>query len=296
MPQELYNELLSRLSRLRKRRESVALWSGVANGLAAVVAVVLIAIVAELFGHFSIAGRTWLFCSALLMLLAGLFGFAIPPFLVRIGIRTRASDDELASAVGAHYPVVSDRLVNSLQLARPLFSESSILYGSPSFALAAFSNVYGSVKSVDFLDIVDDRPLKRAALLFLSALLIGFAAFFGAKSDMLAATSRLVHFRTFYQTPAPFTFYVSPEDVRVMRGDSVQVRIYTKGEQLPQIELRAREEGQKNFDAITLNAAPFDTEWANAHGCKAGFTYIIQAQHPIEYFAEAREIESAHFN
>jgi len=296
VPQELYNELLSRLSRLRRRRESVALWSGIANGLAAVVVVALIAIVAELLGHFSIVGRTWLFYSALAILLAGFFGFVIPPLLVRTGISKRVSDDELASAVGAHFPAVSDHLVNTLQLARPIFSEASAFYGSPSFALAAFSNVYGSARAVDFMDIVDDRPLKRAALLFLSALLLGVVAFLGAKSDMLAATNRLEHFRTFYQTPAPFTFYVFPGDVRVMRGDSVQVRIFTKGEQLPQIELRTREEGQKNFDAITLNSSPFDTAWANAHSCKAGFTYIIQAEHPIEYFVDAREIESAHFN
>jgi len=296
VPQELYHELLSRLSQLRKRRESVALWSGVANGLTSAVVVALIAIVLELFGHFSIEGRTWLFYSSLVVLLTGFLGFIISPLLVRIGIRNRASDDDLASAVGAHYPVVSDHLVNTLQLARPLFSESSTFYGSPGFALAAFSNVYSSVRSVDFLEIVDDRPLKRAALLFLSALVLGVAALFGAKHDMLAATSRLVHFRTFFQTPAPFTIVVSPGDIRVMRGDSVPVRIYTTGEQLRQIELRTREEGQKNYDAITLNATPFDTAWAHAHGIKAGFTYTIQAQHPTEYFAEAREIESAHFN
>ncbi len=296
MPQELYTELLSRLSRLRKRRESVALWSGVANGLAAVVVVALIAIVAELFGHFSIPGRTWLFYSALAVLLAGFFGFVIPPLLVRIGLRARASDDELASAVGAHFPSVSDHLVNSLQLARPIFSDASTFYGSPSFALAAFNNVYGTARAVDFMDIVDDRPLKRAALLFLSALMLGVVAFFGAKGDMLAATNRLEHFRTFYQRPAPFTFYVFPGDVRVMRGDSVQVRIFTKGEQLRQIVLMTREEGQKNFDAITLSAAPFDTAWANAHDAKAGFTYMLQAEHPMEYFAVAKKIESAHFN
>src|SRR5579872_3857134 len=104
MPTELYQELLSRLSRLRRRQESVALWSGVANGLAVVIIVALIAIVAELFGHFPIVGRTWLFYSALVILFAGFLGFVIPPLLVRIGIRERASDDELASAVGAHYP------------------------------------------------------------------------------------------------------------------------------------------------------------------------------------------------
>ena len=296
MPTELYHELLSRLSRLRKRREAVALWSGIANGLAAVVVVALVAIAAEWFGHFSIAGRTWLSYSALFLIAGGFFGFVLPPLLVRIGLRARASDDELASAIGAHYPVISDHLVNTMQLARPLFSESSDFYGSPSFAMAAFSNVYGSAKSVDFMAIVDDRPLKRAALLFLSTLVLGFAAFFGAKSDMLAAANRLEHFRTFYQTPAPFTFYVVPGNTRVMRGDSVKVRIYTKGEQLGQVELQTREEGQKNFDALTLTSAPFDSAWAKAHGCNSGFTYILQAEHPLEYFAEARGITSARFH
>src|SRR4051812_57347 len=95
MPQELYHELLSRLARLRRRRESVALWSGVSTGLTAAVVILIAALVAEMLGHFSIVGRTWLFWSALSLSLGSLLGFSLPSLLVRLGIRPRATDDEL---------------------------------------------------------------------------------------------------------------------------------------------------------------------------------------------------------
>ncbi len=295
MPQELYHELIGRLSRLRERRESVALWSGIATGLATVVIVVLAAVVLEAFGHFSIAGRTWLFYSALLLATVGLLGFAVPPILIRLGLRSHDSDDTLAMEVGNYFPIVSDRLVNSLQLARPLFAESGTYYGSPSFALAALGNVHGSVAEVNFLDIVEDRPLKRSVLLLILALAVAIGSFAGARSDLTAAANRLEHFRTFYQVPAPFTFIVFPGDARVMRGDTVPIRIYTTGEQLSTMVLQSREEGQKTFDAVTLMAAPFDSAFVAAHHVREGFTYLLQAQHPMEYYAMARTIESAHY-
>ena len=300
MPQELYTELLSRLAALRRRRESVALAVGIASGLTVVVIVTLAAIVMEMLGHFPIVGRTWLFWSALMLAVAGFFGFALSPMLVRFGFRNRATDDELAAKIGQHYPTVSDRLVNVLQLMRPLapalsFAKSDVQIGSPSFALAAFSNTYQDARGFDFNAIVDERPLRRSVLVFFLSLTIGAACFIGARDEMLAASSRLEHFRTFYQKPAPFTFIIIPGDAHVMRGDSVIVYIATRGEQLKQIHLRTREEGQKDFDAITLNAVQFDSAWARATGYKAGFTYAIHAEHPLEYFVEAREIESEHY-
>jgi hypothetical protein len=311
LAQELYTELLSRLAALRRRRESVALGVGIASGLTAVVLVVLTAIVAEMFGHFPIVGRTWIFWLAFMLAIVGFFGFIIPPLLIRLGFRSRTTDDELASKIGEHYPTVNDRLVNVLQLMRPLLpvavgfsprSEDSLrglkptaTIGSPSFAFAAFSNIYQDARSFDFNAIVNERPLRRSILLFFLSLVIGGAFFIGARDEMLAATSRLEHFRTFYQKPAPFTFVIIPGDAHVMRGDSVMVSIATRGEQLKQIHLRTREEGQKDFDVITLNAAPFDSARAAAMGSKAGFTIAIHAEHPTEYFVEAREIESNHY-
>jgi hypothetical protein len=300
LPQELYQELISRLARLRRRQESIVLWSGVFNGLTALTIVTLIAIVTEMLGHFPISGRTWMFWTALAVGVAGFLGFALPSLLVRLGIRPRTSDDALAFAVGEHYPKISDRLVNTLQLARPLFhiTEGGVSsmgsYGSPTLALAAFEHTYGITREVDFNAIVDDRPLKRSALLFFFSLALGAVLFLSMGSEMMAATGRLVHYGTFYQKPAPFTFIIKPGDARVMRGDSVRLWIVTRGEQLPQIMFRFREEGQKDFDAVSLQHIPLDSSFVR-QGFRSGFTYLIRAEHPTEYYAEAREIESDRF-
>ena len=293
MPQELYSELLARLASLRRKREHVALGAGVASGLVVVVLVILATIVTEMLGHFPIVGRTWLFWSALILGVGGFLAFTLPPLFTRLGIRTRATDDDLALQIGKHYPVVSDRLVNALQLVRPIQMGTENFYGSPQFAFAAFQSTYSTAREYDFNAIVEDRPLKRSLILFFLGILVGAAFFIGTKNEMLAAANRLEHFRTFYQKPAPFTFVIFPGNERLMRGDSVTIRIATNGEQLRTIQLRMKEEGQKEFDAITLSSTPFDSTWSKTHGgYKAGFTYVFRAEHPTEYFAESNNIQS----
>jgi hypothetical protein len=289
LPQDLYVELLTRLSSLRNKRESVELWAGVASGLTCVLLVALLALVIEAVLHLSITGRTILFWSSLALASGGLMGFIAAPLALRLGIRKRASYDELAKAVGDHFPTISDRLLNTLQLARPLFSSESALIGSPSFALAAFNATYGEARTVDFNAIVDERPLKRTLVIFLVALATTLGIFFAFHSEMFAAGGRLVHFRTFYQKPAPFVLHVEPGNTHVMRGDTVSITITTSGEQLQRVKLHIREEGQKDFDAISLDKV-------NATDPKVTtFRYELRAQRPLEYYAEQREIESDHF-
>ncbi len=289
MPQELYQELLDRLSRLRRRRESLRLRTGLLNGSSVFLIVALAAIGTEAIFHLSVLGRTILFFSALSIGVAGFLKFALGPILEALGLRPKVSDEYLAGAIGKHYTQVEDRLLNVFQLSRILHSESISSLGSASFAGAAFSNTYSSVRNLDFNAILDGRPAKRSLIFFLFATALFAGAFFGARSDMYAATERLVHFRTFYQKPAPFTFVVQPGNTKVLRGGSVKILASTTGEQLASVFLRTREEGAKDFEKIELLPAKDSSK--NSHT----FVYEFRAQRPTEYYVEARSIESDHF-
>ncbi|MDP4220508.1 MAG: hypothetical protein Q8916_12575 [Bacteroidota bacterium] len=289
MPQELYQELLDRLARLRRRRESLRLRSGLLSGLSAVLIVAFIAVGIEAIFHLSILGRTILFFSALGIGIRGFLKFAAVPILEAIGVRPKVSDEYLAGAIGRHYAQVEDKLLNVFQLSRNLRTENTSALGSASFAGAAFNTTYSSVRDLDFNAILDGRPAKRSLLFFLFSSALVFGAFFGARSDMFGATERLVHFRTFYQKPAPFVFEVKPGDLKVLRGTAIKIITTTSGEQLSSILLRTREEGSGDFEKIEVRPSVDSSKgvWR--------FIYEFRAQRPIEYYAESRDIESEHF-
>jgi energy-converting hydrogenase Eha subunit A len=294
VPQELYAELIQRLARVRARRERIDRASALTHTLSALLLIGVIAIGNEAIFHLSIAGRTILFCAAF----AAFAGIAIrllsSPLAILFGMKPRLSDDELASRIGGHFAVVSDKLLNTLQLARPVFTRSSELIGSPALAIAAFNSTYEPTRSLNFEAIVEDRPLKRAFLLFFLSIIGCGGILLGFHSEMAGATTRLAHFRTFYQKPAPFVFEIKPGNVRVMRGDSVHIMISTTGEQLKRITLRFREEGQKEFDTLGIESQQLLSSSGPLNNERV-FHYDARVQHPMEYYAESREIESEHF-
>ncbi len=290
MPQELYQELLDRFGRLRRRRESLRLRSGLLNGFSCILLVSLLAICIEAVFHLSIIGRTILFFTALGIGIGAFLRFSYAPVLETLGLRSKVSDEYLANAIGNHFGQIEDRLLNVFQLSRSLHSESAGTLGSPSFSGAAFSSTYSSVRNLDFNAILDERPAKRSLIFFLFSSALFLGSFFGANSTMLAATKRLIHFSTFYQKPAPFVFEVQPGNTKVLRGGAIKIITRTSGEQLPNIFLRTREEGAKDFERIELRPAVSDSLKSVRQ-----FIYEFRAQRPTEYYVEARDIESDHF-
>lgn len=292
MPQELYQELLERLSRLRRARERVAVGIGASRAASIIIATILAALLIETVFHLSITGRTILFFSTIAVSLASLGLLAFPAVAEMFGFKRRLSDEALASKIGEHFTEVEDRLVNVLQLAS---NSRESVFGSPSFTSAAFAGTYNSIRHIDFNKIIDERPMRRAFILFFLVLAATLGSFFLGGSDLSAAGGRLVHFRTFYQKPAPFQFAVRPGNSKVLRGESVKIVVRTNGEQLRTVKLHYREGDAGEFESIELKAHVLDSSVTRPGAVLTEFVYELHPQHSTEYYMETREIESEHF-
>ncbi|HET9137224.1 MAG TPA: DUF4175 family protein, partial [Candidatus Kapabacteria bacterium] len=293
MPQELYQELIDRLHQLRHRRERVALGIGLSRSLTLILIIGLLAIGTEAIFHLSITGRTILFFSSLALGLVSIFATAAAPAAEYFGLRQRASYEMIAGLIGKKFTEVEDRLVNVLQLSSELRNQP---VAASSFASAAFASTYGSVRHLDFNAIIDERPMRRGLILFFLMLAVSFGSFLIPGGEMSAAANRLTHFRTFYQKPAPFVFFVKPGNTKTLRGEAVQVVIRTKGEQLRTLKLHFREGEAGEFEQIELKARSIDSSATKGAMAMTEFTYELRPQHSTEYFVDARDIESEHFH
>ncbi len=164
-----------------------------------------------------------LFAAAVLLGLTGTF--VARPLAQLVGLAAGPSEEEVARTVGEHHPDVADRLVNLLHLA-----EGRRTHAPAPFVDRAVQHLAERIENVPFEDVEDFSRARRAARWASLPLVAGLAFLLVAPSTFLNASERLLAPRTEFERPAPFQLSVTPGDVRLVKGDSLQVTVRASGE------------------------------------------------------------------
>ncbi len=197
--------------------------------------------------HGSMLIRTVMFSFIALSTLA--FG------LVTIGrvlwYRVLSSDrpgiDSIAQRVGAAYQDIRDMLLNAMQL---LATSSPSGLASDDLRYAAFEGVEKLTRDRDFSVVIDRRTLRRFLMILLLAMsLTGSLMIY---TPMRSASERLLHFRSSFVPPAPFSLRIEPLQAYVLRGEKITIYVKAEGKVPQSISLQLKEEQQQNYDAYTL--------------------------------------------
>ncbi len=187
----------------------------------------LIILSLEYFLWLSSTGRQvlfWLFVGVEVFL----FGrFIIFPLLKLFRISKGIDYSEASRIIGSHFPEVSDKLLNLLQL-RSSGERSELL-------LAGVDQKASELKPVPFSLAVDFRSnlpfLKYAAIPAVLILLI----FFSGKSALFADSyKRVVHYNQVYAPPAPFAFQIINKNLTTRANEAFKLRVQTVGNVLPE--------------------------------------------------------------
>ena len=129
--------------------------------------------------------------------------------------------------IGKHFPEVNDKLLNVLQLQNS--PEKSDLL------LASIAQKSRELKLIPFKFAVNFKSslkyLKYAAfpvIIILAFLLTGNSSVF---SD---SYSRVVHYKTIYEPPAPFSFILNNDSFVVEEGKDLKLEVKTSGKVVPE--------------------------------------------------------------
>lgn len=204
--------------------------------------------------------------------------YLLRPLLQLIGLLASPSEEAVARRIGAHYPEVSDRLVNVLQLA-----EGRRTNAPAPLVDHAVRALGEDVQTVEFEQIEDFSRARRASRLA-SLPLIGLLVFLmAAPSTFLGASERLLSPRTTFERPAPFQLHVEPGDADLVRGDSLRITVRATGRQFPEtVTLSTRHEGEEVVDAVDLKA---DSAGVFHHT-------VMNVRQSLRYRVEARPVAS----
>lgn len=251
------DETLHLVERLRRRLHATIrritlaqVLAGLVLSLGVVATIWLVAAAVEARLWMGTTPRTIIFWSALALALGLLGYFFFAPLLRLVGLLPRPADEDVAKQIGTHYPEVSDRLVNILDLTSGRASGAT----SP-LVDRAVSRLSHEVAPVPFEEIEQFDDAKRAGRLAIMPML-GLAVFWMATPvTFLDASKRLLSPSSTFLPPAPFALNVSPGDVELVRGESLTITVEPRGATLPaELTLRLNQAGEALVEEVRLTA------------------------------------------
>ena len=209
----------------------------VVNGLLLSVAVLIVSGITfallEYVGQFGIAGRTVIFW----VLTGGgstvIGGWVLWPLLQWGRLSRGLTHEQASSIIGEHFPEISDRLLNVLQLQRQLGTTSTT--SDTSLLQASIEERTTALKPVAFQRAIDWKK-SRKLLKYAVPTLILAAGIMGWSPELVQEpASRILAHRQDFIPPPPFAFSVLSNPLAVPALEPFTLEVQTEGEAQPEI-------------------------------------------------------------
>lgn len=171
--------------------------------------------------------RTILFWVFILVEIVLLTKFIAIPLAKLFKLQKGINYMDASKIIGEYFPEVNDKLLNVLQLQQnPLESE---------LLLASIEQKSAELKPIPFKLAVNFKKnigyLKYAAI----PILIILITFLTGKSNWFSDSyERIVHYKTAYEPPAPFQFFVVNNDLEAIENKDFKLQVKTAGEVTPE--------------------------------------------------------------
>ena len=171
--------------------------------------------------------RTWLFWLFVLVEFALLIKFIFIPLAKLFKLQKGINYEDASKIIGQHFPEVNDKLLNVLQLHQnPIQTE---------LLLASIEQKAMELSPIPFKLAVNFKKnlpyLKYAAL---PVLILLATVIFGKTNWFSASFDRITHYKTTYEPPAPFQFFVLNESLNAIENKDFKLIVKTAGEVIPE--------------------------------------------------------------
>ncbi|MCB0475575.1 MAG: hypothetical protein KDC69_07860, partial [Flavobacteriaceae bacterium] len=217
--------------------------------------------------------RTVLFYAFIAVELLLLIKFIFIPILRLFGLKSGISQDEASKIIGRHFPEVNDKLLNLLQLNHNKEQTELLLAGIEQ--KAAGLKIIPFKKAIDFRSNI--KYLKYLAIPVFIWLVTWIS---GRLSIFNESLNRVVHYQQIYEPPAPFTFSILNDSLKIIEGKSFNLKVQTHGEVTPEnVSIHFNNE---NYILKNTSSGNFEYNFDN---CKE----------PVSFYLEANGITSHDF-
>lgn len=181
----------------------------------------------EYYGQFATSVRAVFFFSYLAILAFILYRFILIPLRGLFRMGKVLSHEEASKIIGNHFPEVSDKLLNTLQLQHNAEGSTNELL------IAGIQQKIGELRPVPFVQAInfkDNVPYLRYLIIPVMALVI---ILFTNASIVKDGTLRLVKYNETFEKQAPFKFILENTDLEGVQNEDVEIKVKTVGDEIP---------------------------------------------------------------
>ncbi len=221
------NVLIKKLDEFIRRYYKNRLLEGALYTVGLLVGFFLIVNVFEYFGNFGIVIRTILFWLYLLAAFAVIWYYVLIPIFKIYKFGKIISYEEAARIIGKHFPEVSDKLLNAIQLQNlSNESDSELLKAS----IQQKTNQLSPVPFVKAIDYSKNKKYLKYAVIPLAVLL---GLLITLPSFITGPSKRILQHSTYFEKPAPFQFIIQNDTLQVAQQEDFTIKVKTQGDELP---------------------------------------------------------------
>jgi len=139
------------------------------------------------------------------------------------------SHEQAADIVGRHFPEISDKLLNILQLRRQTDTNSSI-----ELVEASIDQKAKQLSVVPISSAIDFSKNRKYLPYLLPLLLVGIFILVAAPNVFRDASERLLQPTKTFEKPAPFKFIITTMPLKAVRNNDYILKVEVKGNALPE--------------------------------------------------------------
>lgn len=187
-------------------------------------------IVSEYYSYFSINTKTILFYSFIFTQLILAWFLTGKHLVAYLHLGKIINHEQASEIIGAHFPDVKDKLINTLQLKK----QSDLGNQNNALLEASINQRIASLKPIPFVKAVRISENKKYLQYALFPMAIVIVIAFAAPSILTDGTERLINHNVFYKKKAPFDFDVTNKSLNVTQGDDFELKVKLSGDQIPQ--------------------------------------------------------------
>lgn len=174
------------------------------------------------------AARTFLFWTFILVEVYLLIRFIAFPIFKLFKLQKGISYQDASSIIGNHFPEVSDKLLNFLQLSQNSNSGSELLYASIEQKSQNLAPIpFG--KAINFGENKRYLPIALIPLVFLLLFFIS-----GNSGIISQSLNRVIHYKASFIKPAPFNLVILNPNLVVQQNSDFVLKVKAIGTVLPE--------------------------------------------------------------
>lgn len=159
---------------------------------------------------------------------SSLIAWVVIPLTKMARLGSVISREQAASIIGQHFPEVSDKLLNILQL-----RNSQTSTASRELAEASISQKIGQISVVPITSAVNFSGNKKYLPYLLPPLFAGIFILVAAPNVFKESSSRLLQPTKTFEKPAPFKFLIKNSSLIAVRNADFTITLEVQGEALP---------------------------------------------------------------